>query len=513
MTFSLPRSLFKDFGLCASLCLLALTGCTDSFTGNDEPALRADKPIERLSHDKLRHAHMIEQATMHFAGKGGDSTAVGFILAYDPLSFDTLTAFAPYGQDVLIVNHYHEAFDGLSVSVDELAVSAFLADMTLQPGVLWVEPDIAVEPVPTVYTTTAALEHYKTLEHYAVLERHKVLERHQEGDMLLGGLANEIDPALFASFDRTPSTNWQAPDIFFDYTPDDISTMLETGQVMPWGIERIGAPASSQAAGDGTGTVEVDIYILDTGVSNTAEINLASATTHLANAPTHDDDGHGTHVAGIAAAADDGDGIVGVAPGARVHSVRVFKDKGTTTLANIVEAVEDLIAIKEANPSQPMVANLSVGADIGSTNNNALDDAVQAAVDAGIVMVVAAGNDGANADEYSPAHVAEAITVGAIDVYDRFAGFSNYGSLIDILAPGVDVLSTSSDAQGATMPMLISGTSQAAPHVAGAAALYLSQNPTASPAEVKQALISAAQDTAWDVPAGTTTKTLWVGGL
>ncbi len=160
-----------------------------------------------------------------------------------------------------------------------------------------------------------------------------------------------------------------------------------------------------------------------------------------------------------------------------------------------------------------MVINMSFGADIGTTEYNALDLAVQAAIDAGITVVIAAGNEGIDASTITPAHVADAITVGAYDVYNRFAYFSNYGPIVDLQAPGVDILSTGNGTKGSWKGVLMSGTSTAAPHVAGAAALYLSQHPSASPAEVREALLANAIDIVHGAPVNTTTRSVWVGNF
>ncbi|NNE34680.1 MAG: S8 family serine peptidase, partial [Rhodothermales bacterium] len=158
--------------------------------------------------------------------------------------------------------------------------------------------------------------------------------------------------------------------------------------------------------------------------------------------------------------------------------------------------------------------NISFGADIGTTEYNALDHAVASAVAQGVVVVVAAGNDGIDAATVTPAHVREAITVGAFESTPAtFASFSNFGDVVDILAPGVDILSMSTEAGRSAPPALMSGTSTAAPHVAGAAALLLARTPALTPAEVQDAIVSAAQArslTIYGAPANTTNLSLWV---
>jgi len=151
--------------------------------------------------------------------------------------------------------------------------------------------------------------------------------------------------------------------------------------------------------------------------------------------------------------------------------------------------------------------------NIESTAYNVLDEAVKQATDNGLVVVVSAGNDGIDAATYSPAHVSEAITVGSYDIKSKFSGFSNYGSVVDILAPGDFTVSLSNDPNDVAggWAIIESGTSMAAAHVTGAAALLLSENANASPEDVQQGLQSTAIANISDVPAGTTNKTVYVG--
>ena len=158
-----------------------------------------------------------------------------------------------------------------------------------------------------------------------------------------------------------------------------------------------------------------------------------------------------------------------------------------------------------------MVVNLSVGALLDRPVETALDEAVEAVIGTGVTVVVAAGNAGVDAQYVTPAHVEGAITVGAYDVYNSFAPFSNHGALVDILAPGVDVLSMGVAEDGTTARALSSGTSMAAAHVSGAAALFLSQYPNASPQQVREAIVASGRALIHSVPSGTTDKTLYVG--
>jgi subtilisin family serine protease len=278
---------------------------------------------------------------------------------------------------------------------------------------------------------------------------------------------------------------------------------------LPTGINRVDADMSSAKSGNGNGIVDIDIAILDSGIdlkhsdlnvyhqksfvtTNTGFYSLfGSRTSTTAN----DDNGHGTHVAGIAAAKDNTVGSVGVAPGAKLWAIKVLDSKGTGPLSTVIKGIDYIT--QYAN--QIEVANLSLGCECKST---AFDTAINNSVNAGIVFVVAAGNAGKDAITNSPANNPNVISVSAVGDSDgkcggngpetgygkddALASFSNYGSVVDIAAPGTKIYSTYKGNTFATM----SGTSMASPHVAGAAALYLSNNPDASPLNVKNALMS-----------------------
>ena len=256
-------------------------------------------------------------------------------------------------------------------------------------------------------------------------------------------------------------------------------------QVIPWGITRIGATTSSAASGNGSDAVDIDIAILDTGIdTDHPDLLVAGGVNYAGGFSGHEDGhGHGTHVAGTAAARDNTSGVVGVAPGARLWAVRVLDNSGSGTYSGVVQGV-DWVAAQGAIE----VANMSLGGA-----GNALNTAVENAVAAGKVFVVAAGNSGADAAGYTPASAPSALTISALTQTNTLASFSNWGTLIDFIAPGVSILSTARGGGTTTM----SGTSMASPHVAGAAALYRSTHPTATPADVRAALAWAAESGAW----------------
>ena len=265
---------------------------------------------------------------------------------------------------------------------------------------------------------------------------------------------------------------------------------------LPNGINRIDGDLSPARSGDGTGSVNADIAILDTGIDfSHPDLNIYAQKTFVSGTSSaNDDNGHGTHVAGIAAAKDNGYGVVGVAPGARLWDIKVLDSTGSGFISDIVAGI-DFIA---QYYSMVDIVNLSFGCQCKSY---ALDSAINNAVGKGMTFVVAAGNAHTDASTFSPANNPNVIAVSAIadndgrcggvgpsTTYgrdDSFASFSNYGSTVDMAAPGVNILSTY---KGNTYAYM-SGTSMAAPHVAGAAALYKATvNPYASPSAVKNAL-------------------------
>jgi subtilisin family serine protease len=190
-----------------------------------------------------------------------------------------------------------------------------------------------------------------------------------------------------------------------------------------------------------------------------------------------DGNGHGTHVAGTIAGSQ-----YGVAKGAKVVGVRVLDNSGSGTTAGVVAGIDWVTA----NAVKPAVANMSLGGGASTS----LDDAVRRSIASGVTYAIAAGNSNVDAGSSSPARVTQAITVGATERTDARASYSNFGSVLDIFAPGSGI--TSSWGTSDTATNTISGTSMATPHVAGVAARYLQSNPGASPAQVSSALVSAA---------------------
>ncbi|WP_314218928.1 S8 family peptidase [Streptomyces zaehneri] len=251
-----------------------------------------------------------------------------------------------------------------------------------------------------------------------------------------------------------------------------------------WGLDRVDQPGRTldnsynwpKSAGAG-----VTVYVIDTGIRITHS-DFGGRASHGwdfvgGDRVAADGNGHGTHVAGTVAGTR-----LGVAKKARVVAVRVLDNAGAGTTAQAIAGVDWVTR----HAHRPAVANLSLGGGY----NAALDAAVRASIRSGVTYTVAAGNVGQPAALYSPAGVREAITVGATDRGDARAGFSNYGSALDLFAPGVSI--TSASATSDTGRVTRSGTSMAAPHAAGAAALHLADHPKATPAQVARALVEGA---------------------
>ncbi|MET9735408.1 S8 family peptidase [Streptomyces sp. NPDC006458] len=252
----------------------------------------------------------------------------------------------------------------------------------------------------------------------------------------------------------------------------------------PWGLDRIdqtALPLSGTYTYPDTAGSGVTAYVIDTGVriTHTQISGRASYGYDAVDGDTtaSDGNGHGTHVATTIAGS-----TYGVAKKARIVAVRVLDNNGSGTTSGVVAGIDWVTA----NHSGPSVANLSLGGGASTT----LDTAVRNSIAGGVTYAVAAGNSNANASSYSPARVTQAITVGATTSTDARASYSNYGSVLDLFAPGSSI--TAGWYTSDTATNTISGTSMATPHVAGAAAVYLANHTSATPAQVASALTSGA---------------------
>jgi subtilisin family serine protease len=301
-------------------------------------------------------------------------------------------------------------------------------------------------------------------------------------DRALNGFAVRVPAeqaaAAAATLQDDPNVEYVEPDRVAQ-TVDTLGT--QTGAT--WGLDRIdqaNLPLNSTYTYPNTGA-GVHAYIIDTGVRTTH----SQFSGRVGNGYTAINDGrgfvdcngHGTHVAGTV-----GGSTHGVAKGVTVHAVRVLDCNGSGSNSGVIAGVNWVTANRVA----PAVANMSLGGGASS----ALDTAVSNSIAAGVTYAVAAGNENQNACNVSPARTAAALTVGATTSTDARSSFSNFGTCVDIFAPGSSI--TSAWHTGDTATNTISGTSMASPHVAGAAALYLAANPSASPAQVAQALTTNA---------------------
>jgi subtilisin family serine protease len=364
-----------------------------------------------------------------------------------------------------------------------------------------------------------------------VATEHGVKTRHVFGHAL-HGFAADISAERLETLRQDPRIESIEPEL----------QLFSSAQTLPTGVKRIGASVSPMAKIDGLDErINADIAILDTGIAPHPDLNIYTNVSFISGQST-DGNGHGTHVAGIAGAIDNGVGVVGVAPGARLWAIKVMDDTGSGTTGTIIQGIDFVTQ----NAGQIEVANLSFG---GIGYSSALRTAISNAVAKGIVFVVAAGNDKRDvygpdgiqntADDSIPAAYPEVMTVSALydldgvpSADDALASFSNFsrsvvagnpvsspGAAIDLAAPGVNIASTYLNGAYATM----SGTSMAAPHAAGAVALYIAAHARATNAAgvyaIRQALINSAKaQSAWGSantqdPDGNHEGLLYVGNI
>jgi subtilisin family serine protease len=314
-------------------------------------------------------------------------------------------------------------------------------------------------------------------------------------DAALEGFAAIMPPEAVAALATDPNVDY--------IEPDQVMSAIVTQSPATWGLDRIDQRDlplnnSYNYTANGAG---VHAYIIDTGIRSTHQQftgRMGAGYTAVSDGQgTNDCNGHGTHVAGTV-----GGVVYGVAKQVTLHPVRVLGCNGSGTTSGVIAGVNWVTA----NRVRPAVANMSLGGGAST----ALDAAVRNSIAAGVVYAVAAGNENTNACNGSPARTAEALTVGATTNADARASYSNYGSCLDLFAPGSSITSAyyTSDTAAASM----SGTSMASPHVAGAAALYLSVNPNAAPAEVAAALVSNSTLNKVTSPgAGSPNKLLYTG--
>jgi subtilisin family serine protease len=294
---------------------------------------------------------------------------------------------------------------------------------------------------------------------------------------IMSGVAVELPPAVARALARNPH--------IASVELDGVATVAATQNSATWGLDRSdqrARPLDGRFSYPDSAGAGVRVYVVDTGV-RASHVDLAGRVAPGATAindgrGTDDCNGHGTHVAGTAAGTN-----WGLAKQATIVPVRVLDCSGAGSWSGIIAGLDWIAA---NNGGVPAVANLSLGGGA----NSSVDAAVSRLHNSGVTVVVAAGNSNANACNYSPARAPVAVTVGSTTSSDARSSFSNFGTCLDLFAPGSSITSAWHTSNTATTS--ISGTSMASPHVAGAAALVLGQRPTLTPNEVTQVIVSGA---------------------
>ncbi|WP_036667073.1 S8 family serine peptidase [Paenibacillus sp. UNC217MF] len=287
---------------------------------------------------------------------------------------------------------------------------------------------------------------------------------------------NEVE---LTQLQNNPNISFIEPDSMIEVASTSVITkdhesykfMPADTEITPWGVYSIGADLAQNNNLMGKG---IKIGVIDTGISPHNDLDIVDGVSFVEGSSYIDDNGHGTHVSGTIAAKKNGAGVIGVAPEAELYAIKVLNSSGRGSYSQVIQGIEWAIE-HDMN-----IINMSFG---GMEYSKALHEAVQKAVDKGIIVVASAGNHGAGTEtELYPALFPEVISVGAVTKAHKKANYSSVGSQINLVAPGSDILSTTKDGDYGVM----SGTSMAAPHVTGALADIWAMDRQLSAEEVKQ---------------------------
>ncbi|EAU82190.1 serine protease [Coprinopsis cinerea okayama7 len=367
----------------------------------------------------------------------------------------------------------------------------------------------AATPALAGPTTLKSVERYQgeTSGRYIVKFKPGVSRRNYINRLKIKAAADwDILNGVAASLDEDTLNTLRASDDVEYITEDGIMTIQATQSNAPWGLGRLNQAGrlANQATGslafnftyDDSAGAGVDIYVLDTGVRVTHSQfgGRARWGTSFVGAST-DGHGHGTHCAGTAAGSQ-----FGVAKRANIIAVQVLNSSGSGATSGIVSGL-NWVLTQARNSGRPSVVSMS----LGGSASTALDNAVAQLTSAGVHVVVAAGNSNTNAANTSPARAPSAITVAASTIADAKASYSNYGAIVDVWAPGSNVISAWIGSDSATNS--ISGTSMATPHVAGLVAYLIGRDGNVSPAAMATKIINSSVNGALSgVPSGTVNR-------